>query len=104
MALPPVEMLTTASVACLIRGRKAMKSSAFGLGAAVGGVARVEVQDRRAPASAAAIACSAIWSAVTGRYGDIDGVWIDPVGAQVMMTFAARSISPISLLLRQCDM
>jgi hypothetical protein len=22
-----------------------------------------------------------------GRCGDIDGVWIDPVGAQVMITF-----------------
>jgi hypothetical protein len=24
---------------------------------------------------------------VTGRYGDIDGVWMAPVTAQVMMTF-----------------
>jgi hypothetical protein len=24
---------------------------------------------------------------VTGKWGDIDGVWIDPVTAQVMMTF-----------------
>ena len=39
-----------------------------------------------APASAAPIAASAISSGVTGRCGDIDGVWIAPVTAQVMMT------------------
>jgi hypothetical protein len=42
-----------------------------------------------APASTAPIAASAISSAVIGRYGDIDGVWIDPVTAQVMMAFRA---------------
>src|SRR5277367_2070028 len=41
-----------------------------------------------APASAAPSALSAISSGVTGRCGDIDGVWIAPVTAQVMMTFA----------------
>jgi hypothetical protein len=40
-----------------------------------------------APASAAPNADSAISAAVTGRWGDIDGVWIDPVTAQEMMTF-----------------
>ena len=39
-----------------------------------------------APASAAPIASSAICSGVIGRYGDIVGVWIEPVTAQVMMT------------------
>src|SRR5690554_2919518 len=34
------------------------------------------------------MACSAIWLAVTGRCGDIEGVWIDPVGAQVMIALA----------------
>jgi hypothetical protein len=29
---------------------------------------------------------SAISAGVTGRCGDIDGVWIDPVTAQEMMT------------------
>jgi hypothetical protein len=29
----------------------------------------------------------AISSGVTGRWGDIEGVWIDPVMAQVMMVF-----------------
>src|ERR1700729_1712950 len=38
-----------------------------------------------APASAAASAEEAISAAVTGKWGDIDGVWIDPVTAQEMM-------------------
>ena len=33
------------------------------------------------------MALCAIWSGVIGRYGDIDGVWIEPVMAQLMMTF-----------------
>jgi hypothetical protein len=40
-----------------------------------------------APASAAAIDCSAISSGVIGKCGDMLGVWIEPVTAQVMMTF-----------------
>jgi hypothetical protein len=40
-----------------------------------------------APAWAAAMDDSAISSGVTGRCGDIDGVWIAPVTAQLMMTF-----------------
>src|SRR5262245_58989499 len=47
-----------------------------------------------APASAAPMAASAISSGVTGRCGDIDGVWIDPVTAQVMMTFRAMGYAP----------
>ena len=46
-----------------------------------------------APASAAPIAASAISSAVTGRCGDIDGVWIEPVTAQVMMTLRDFAMS-----------
>ena len=44
------------------------------------------------------IAASAISSAVTGRCGDIDGVWIEPVTAQVMITFRAlmRTFLPLS--------
>ena len=37
--------------------------------------------------AAALIAAPAICSAVTGRWCDMDGVWIEPVTAQVMMTF-----------------
>jgi hypothetical protein len=88
VALPPVEMLMTASVDCLMRGRNCMKCSTAGLGDPSAGLrawrCRIE-----APASAAAIADSAISLGVIGRYGDMDGVWIDPVGAQVMMTFFA---------------
>ena len=39
-----------------------------------------------APASAASIDCWAISAGVIGRCGDIVGVWIEPVTAQVMMT------------------
>ena len=47
-----------------------------------------------APASAAPSAASAISCGVIGRCGDIDGVWIAPVTAQVMMTlFLAATVS-----------
>src|SRR5919198_2667599 len=49
-----------------------------------------------APASAAPIACSAIWSGVIGSASDMVGVWIAPVTAQVMTTlseFAAIVLS-----------
>jgi hypothetical protein len=39
-----------------------------------------------APSFAAASAASPICCGVTGRCGDIEGVWIAPVGAHVMMT------------------
>jgi len=39
-----------------------------------------------APASAAAIASFVIWSGVIGRWGDIVGVCIAPVIAQVIIT------------------
>ena len=39
-----------------------------------------------APACAAPTAASAISSGVIGRCGDMVGVWIAPVTAQVMMT------------------
>lgn len=38
-----------------------------------------------APALAASIAAAAISSPVTGKWGDMLGVWIAPVGAQVMI-------------------
>src|ERR1051326_4259347 len=41
-----------------------------------------------APASAASIDCRAISSGVKGRYGDMVGVWIEPVTAQEMMTLS----------------
>lgn len=50
-----------------------------------------------APASAAPIAASAISFDVTGRWGDIDGVWISPVTAQVMIT-GARAAAPVATM------
>ncbi|MNU08354.1 hypothetical protein D3C72_2543590 [compost metagenome] len=40
-----------------------------------------------APASAAPMAASVISSGVTGKCCDMDGVWMAPVTAQVMMIF-----------------
>ena len=48
-----------------------------------------------APASAAPTAASAISDAVIGRCGDMVGVWMPPVTAQVMMTL--RLMSEVSL-------
>ncbi len=45
-----------------------------------------------APASAAPIAPAAISSGVTGRYGVMVGVCIDPVTAQVMITLRVSAI------------
>jgi hypothetical protein len=39
------------------------------------------------------MAASAISCDVTGKCGDIDGVWIEPVTAQVMMTFRDFAMS-----------
>src|SRR5882672_5486672 len=82
---PPVVKLITTSLAALIFGANWRNSSgscvglpSFGLRACKWTIA--------APAFAAAIAASAISSGVTGRYGDMLGVWIEPVTAQVMMT------------------
>src|SRR6266403_649789 len=55
-----------------------------------------------APASAAPNADSAISAAVTGRWGDIDGVWIDPVIAQEMITLGDDTVFPFQSAFRQC--
>src|SRR3954468_2638531 len=57
-----------------------------------------------APASAASTAASAISCGVTGSAFDIDGVWIAPVTAQVMMTLRAMlALFPRSgLVLLRC--
>ena len=53
-----------------------------------------------APASAAAIADSAIAWGDTGRYGDMDGVWMAPVIAQeittarVFLAFVIVTVAP----------
>ena len=62
-------------------------------GPAVAGIARVQVHDGRARIRRADGA-PAICSAVTGRCGDMVGVWMAPVTAHVMMTLDAAMISP----------
>jgi hypothetical protein len=52
-----------------------------------------------APACAAAIAASAISSGVTGRCCDMDGVWIEPVTAQVTMTFRGADMQELLVFL-----
>ena len=52
-----------------------------------------------APASAAPMAASAISLAVIGRCGDIDGVWIEPVTAQVMMTLRPLAMGVSSIVI-----
>ncbi len=87
---PPVVMLITASVDCLITGRNCMKTAGSGVGRPSFG-SRACRWMMEAPASAAAMDCSAICCGVIGRYSLMDGVWMAPVTAQVMMTGMARS-------------
>src|SRR5690606_806159 len=82
---PPVVMLMTASDACLMRGRNCMKTSGSGVGSPVLG-SRACSWMIAAPASAAAMLCSAISSGVIGSASDMVGVWMAPVMATLMMT------------------
>ena len=50
-----------------------------------------------APASAARRPSATISSGVTGRCGDIEGVWIAPVSAQLMMTLRRAAMKPLLL-------
>src|ERR1700736_2099570 len=84
-------MLTTAPVDCLIRGKNCMNTSGSGVGRPSFGSRACRCRIA-APASAAAIASRAISSGVSGRWGLIVGVWIDPVTAQVMTTLPRRAI------------
>ena len=63
---PPVVMLTTASQFCLMRGRNCMNTAGSGVGRPVCG-SRACRWRIAAPASAAAIACSAISFGVIGQ-------------------------------------
>src|SRR3954452_14338386 len=84
---PPVVMLITASVFCLIRGRNCMNTAGSGVGEPSCGLRACRWM-MAAPASAASIEDRAISSAVIGRYSDMLGVWIAPVTAQLMMILA----------------
>lgn len=46
------------------------------------------------------MALSAICCGVTGRYCDMLGVWMDPVTAQLMMTFSDRFIETSRIVRR----
>src|ERR1044072_8202086 len=94
---PPVVMLITAAQRCLMTFRNGANASGDWSGRPSFG-SRACRCTTAAPASAAPIAASAISLAVTGIAGDIDGVWIEPVTAQVMMTlFLAAIVPPASL-------
>src|SRR5271156_1149185 len=91
---PPVVRLITASVRCLITLRKGSNRCGDWSGAPVSGLRACRWMIA-APASLALMAASAISSAVTGRLGDIDGVWIAPVTAQVMITLFDDAIGDL---------
>src|SRR6266568_5107397 len=95
---PPVVRLMTTFEAALIFGRKRMNifGSCVGRPSAGSRACRWTIA---APACAASIAPSAISSGVTGRCGDMLGVWIEPVTAQVMMTLPCAAAIPRLLLL-----
>src|SRR5712692_7021524 len=82
---PPVVMFTTTFERCLMTLRNGANACGdwSGLPSLGSRACRCTIA---APASAAPIAASAISLAVIGRCGDIVGVWIEPVTAQVMMT------------------
>src|SRR6478609_11523354 len=87
---PPVVKLITALVWFLSDSRIGTKWSGFCEGRPSCG-SRACMWTTAAPASAAPIAASAISDAETGRYFDIEGVWLAPVTAQVMMTLRGMS-------------
>src|SRR6185312_6004613 len=88
---PPVVMFTTTLERCLITFRNGAKASGVWSGRPSLGLRACRCT-MAAPASAAPIAASAISLAVMGRCGDMDGVWIEPVTAQVMMTLRALAM------------
>src|SRR3954470_12253708 len=90
---PPVVMLMTAAQRCLITFRNGANASGDWSGRTSFG-SRACRCTTAPPASAAPIAASAISLAVTGIAGDIDGVWIEPVTAQVIMTLFLAAIVP----------
>src|SRR3984957_18329455 len=82
---PPVVRLMTQLERCLMIFRNGAKASGLWSGWPVFGLRACRCTIA-APASAASTAASAISCGVTGSAFDIEGVWIAPVTAQVMMT------------------
>ena len=85
---PPVVRLQTTFERCLMERRNGSKASGVCTGRPSTG-SRACRCTTAAPASAAAPAAREISSAVTGRCGDMEGVWMPPVTAQVMITLLA---------------
>src|ERR1700691_3515036 len=81
---PPVVRLITAFERCLMIFRNCAKASGLWSGWPVLGLRACRCTIA-APASAASTAASSITCGVTGNAFDIEGVWIAPVTAQVMM-------------------
>src|SRR6266540_2306745 len=92
---PPVVRLITTSHALFTLGRNCLNSAGSCVGLPSFG-SRAWKCTIAAPAFAAPIAASAISSGVTGMYGDMLGVWIEPVTAQVMMTLPCAAAIAIS--------
>src|ERR1044071_1145628 len=82
---PPVVKFSTTSAAARILAPNWRKSSGSWVGLPSFGLRACRCTIA-APACAAPSAASAISSGVMGRYGDMLGVWIEPVTAHVMMT------------------
>src|ERR1700750_341899 len=85
---PPVVRLITQLEGCFMIFRNGAKASGLWSGWPVFGLRACRCT-MAAPASAASTAASAISCGVTGSALDIEGVWIAPVTAQVMMTLRA---------------
>src|SRR5690606_33096170 len=100
----PGGMLTPAAQPALIRGRTCMNRSGSEAGRPFSGSRACRCR-MAAPASAASMAEAAICSGVTGSASDIDGVWMLPVTAHVMMTlpFWLDMISPPPIARRKLD-
>src|SRR6202167_1253734 len=91
---PPVVRLITAFERCLMIFRNGAKASGLWSGWPVLGLRACRCT-MAAPASAGSTAASAIACGVTGSAFDIEGVWIAPVTAQVMMTLRLMLLLPL---------
>src|SRR3954471_24994282 len=90
---PPGVMLITAAQRCLMTLRNGANASGDWSGRPSFG-SRAWRCTTAAPAFAAPLAASATAVPVPGSPGDIDGVWIEPVTAQVIMTLFLAAIVP----------
>ena len=82
----------TAFVRLLDARQEAREASGVWSGLPVASIAGVQMHDRRAGFGRADRGLGDLPRAVTGRCGDIEGVWMAPVTAQVMMTFVRRHV------------